>query len=358
MSKKYRFIRLTGQDADLCALLAKGVPEGQTMTDCPTAEKLTAMMEGKLAREDRDNIVEHLTVCPACYEVVVESLASYEELNNRSRTRMKKALAISIPAGLAAAAVLLVMFRTWQPVQETTVLAERPVPLLQTPAGIKPQSQVQQKPQSSTASSSSYARQLSNQLEGNAPLLLARIAGSASRRNKIFGFSAALTPEKTVFRIGARLIDFEVARRANDPEKTAAFAEKLIELIKSIDVPSKALSAMIEPGSAGGKKDSLEGFSRAVESLFAGRKEAAYLRFGSWVEAAGFAAEGGRREFFDPALCPDFSRELDKNDLSPGTQKNLLQVESILTSGRLHNGPQADEFKTLARLFADIKETF
>jgi hypothetical protein len=354
IEKKNISVRLDDQDATLGVLLARGIPGGRNMTDCPSTECLIEFIEGSIAPENREKIVAHLNACAACSDVVLESLAVSEELDRRSRERTKRYVAFSVPAGLAAAALLLLVFKTWQHAPEVSAPSERSVAYRQTLVEVKPQVPMTQKLQKNSAPIPSFANQLSNRLAGNGSLLLDLIDRISPRHKKMFGFSSTVPLEKRIFRIGARLTDVEVARRANDAERTALYARRLIELMKATGASTDGLSAMVERRSTGEKTDLLEGFSRSVEASFAGKKESTYLRFGAWVEAASLAAEEGRDVVLDSDLCADFRKELDKTGMTTVAQQKLVQVESILAAG----GLQTEQFKSLSRLFAEIKETF
>jgi hypothetical protein len=88
--------------------------------------------------------------------------------------------------------------------------------------------------------------------------------------------------------------------------------------------------------------------------MFKNKREAVYLSFGAWVEATGLAAETGDRAFFQPADIKGFKKELEQSGVPIGTLRNLSQFDSIISSGRI----QTEQFKTIARLLADIKEMF
>ncbi|OGW34010.1 MAG: hypothetical protein A2X58_03005 [Nitrospirae bacterium GWC2_56_14] len=352
IEKNDKFVRLNGQDMTLGGLLAREIPGGPNMTDCPTIETLSEFIEGKLAHDARESVVAHLGDCELCYSTLAESLAIREELNNRSRERIKKRFFYSIPAGLAAAAVLFIVFKVWQPAPERSVTPENALAYRKVPAEIKPQPKPKSDPV--VAAARSFAGELANRLPGNGAVLPVRITGDHVKTQTSYGFSSIVPLEKAAFRIGACLVDLEVSLKAKDRKKTEAFAKKLTELLKPIESSYGPLSPVIASGDAGKKASRYEGFSSAVEALFKNRKESVYMNFGSWVEASRLAAEAYNSAFFQPADIKGFKKELEQSGAPIGTLRNLQQFDSILSSGRI----QTDEFTAIARLLADIKEMY
>lgn len=354
IEKKDKDVRLNAQDITLGGLLARGIPGGSNMIDCPTTEKLSEFIDGKLSPEKRESVVAHLGDCVVCYSVVSESLTIREELIRQSRARIKKHLSYSLPAGLAAAAVLLVVFKMVQPAPEFT---ERPESEL-----VYQDASVEKKPLPKpdvVLSARSFAGELADRLTGNNNAAsLARIAGNQSKPATTFGFSASVPPEKAAFGIGMCLIDLELAMKAKDQEKSEVFAKQLIELLKPVDSSYGLIPSIVEQrrasGNSGKEASRYEGFSKAVEALFENKKEAVFLKFGAWVEAASLAAEAHDAAFFQPAVVKGFRTELEKSGVPVGTLKNLSQMETIISSG----GIQMDQFKTMVRLLADFKEMF
>ncbi|MCA1732497.1 MAG: hypothetical protein LC732_02720, partial [Acidobacteria bacterium] len=85
---------------------------------CPSAETLAAYAEGRMAREERSTVTEHLLGCEDCYEVVSEVGALREELepevaSNEARPEERSVRAFparGIGIALAVAAALAVVF--------------------------------------------------------------------------------------------------------------------------------------------------------------------------------------------------------------------------------------------------------
>ncbi len=354
IEKQNRSVRLSGQETALGALLARRIPGGLDMADCPTTEQLSELIEGKLAHEDRKKIIAHLGDCAVCFSVVSESMGIREDLAARSRARIKKYLAWLVPAGLAAAAVMLIAFRIVQPA--THEVTEKAVPA-RAPgqAFLAKKSQ----PRQDAFMVRSFAAELAARLPaGDTAAVLARIAEERPKPQTIYGFSSVVTPEKAAFRIGACLTDLEVARRAKDRELSQVFAGRLAELLRSVEARRGLLPPVTGTGRTSGipgrETERYESVSRLVEAFFANRKEEVYLRFGSWAEASGLAAEIRATAFFQPAVVRDLSKELEERGVPVGTLKDLSQMEAIISSDRI----PPDQFTVLGRLLADIKEMY
>ncbi len=354
LENKAKEVRLNSQDMTLGGLLARGIPGGSNMTDCLNVELLAEFIDGKLSSENRERVVAHLGDCTYCYSVVSESLGIREELSKQGRSRNKKYLSYSLPSALAVAAVLLLVFKILQPGQEFTRNPERESARREASVEIKslPKPDI-------TLSTRSFAGQLADRLAGhNTTASLTRVAGNQFKRDTTYGFSSVVTLEKAAFGIGECLIDLELALKAKDRKKIDVFAKKLIDLLKPIESSYGLIPAIVEQrgtsGTARKEEKGYEGFSRSVETLFANKKEAVFVKFGAWVEAASLAALVRDAAFFQTSVVRGFTMELEKSGVPVGTLKDLSQLELITSSG----GIQKDQFNTMARLLADIKEMF
>lgn len=334
----------------LGGLFARRIYGGTNMNQCPATERLAEFIDGTLAPDARERVAEHLGDCADCYAVVAESLSISDELVARARARRKRYLFYSVPASLAAAAILLLVFKTWKPAHEFTATPEREVASQAAPAVTKLLPMPRSEPM--VAGASSFASELSNRLTGKkSAALLARIPENHGMSQATYGFSSVVSPEKSAFRIGVCIVDLEVALKAKSKERTDAYMQQLIELLKPIEPLHGPLPAIIALGSSGKEASRI---SSAVESLFKNKKESVYVHFGSWVEASRLAAEGQNAAFFQPAEIKGFKNELEKSGAPIGTMRNLSQFDGIISSDRV----QTDEFTTIARLLADIKEMY
>ncbi len=323
------------------------------MTDCPTTETLSEFIDGKLSRKDREGVVTHLCECGLCYSILSESLTIREELISRSRARIKRYLSYTIPTALAAAAVMLFIFRILRPEYESTGKMKLGPDYQAEVTDKKPLLKPDVAPVYH-----SFARELANRLSGNNNAAsLSRIAGKQRKPETAFGFSSVVPLKKTAFRIGACLTDLEVALKAKDKEKIEAFSNKLIELLKPIEstyVPIPAIIKQKGNGNSGRETSRYESFSSAVEASFENKQEAVFLKFGAWVEAAGLAAEVHDAAFFQPGVVSGFRKDLETIGAPVGTPKDLSHLELIMISGKI----ETTEFINMAQLLDDIKEMF
>jgi hypothetical protein len=355
VENKDKKVRLMSQDMALGGLLARGIPGGSNMTDCPTMEGLSEFIDGKLSRKDRERVVAHLSECGRCYSILSESLTIHEELISRSRARIKRYLSYTIPTALAAAAVILFIFRILQPEYEFSgKMKMEPEPAYRAEVIDKKPSL---KPDVAPGYHS-FAGELADRLSGNNNAAsLARIAGKQRKPATAYGFSAVVPLEKTAFRIGVCLTALEVSLKAKDQEKIEAFSKKLIELLKPMESTYGPMPTIIEQkgnGNAGRETSRHEGFSSAVEASFENTQEAVFLKFGEWVEAAGLAAEVRDAAFFQPVVVSGFRQDMETRGAPVGTLKNLSHLESIITSGKIGT----EDFTNMVQLLADCKEMF
>ncbi len=349
-----KFVRLNDRDMLLGGLLAREIPKGQTMINCPATEMLSEFIDGKLPYGNRESVVAHLGDCVECYSVVSESLTIREELISRSRARTRKVLSYATRTALAAAAVLLIVFRMLQPADDLTGKPERELAYREAPIENKSMPK-----QNIALSTRSFAGELADRLaENNSIASLTRRTGISPKPDTAYGFSSVVSLEKAAFRIGMCLADLEVALKAKDQNKIELFAKKLIELLKPMEASYGLIPSIIgqrgTTGNSGKEASRYDGFSRAVEALFENKREAVFLKFGEWVEAVSLAAEDRDASFLQPAVVKEFRKELEKSGVPVGTLKNLSQLEAIMSS----DGIQKDQFKTMARLLADIKDMF
>lgn len=315
------------------------------MTDCPNEEQLAEFIDGTLARNDREAIVSHLADCDICAAVISDSLTIREEIRSRSRARIRRYIAYAVPSALAAAAVLLLVFRTWQPaqhvsptpVQEAARRQEEPLPAV--PRG----------KHAGTPEPRSYAASLAARLAQNTMIASPDPAdGRPHRPITAFAFSSAVPIDKAAFRTGICLTRLEVARRSKDSKTAEASARQLAELLKPV---AKAYRTVPPDILSGG---SHEDVSASVETLFANRAEAVYLWLGAWTEAARLAAEVNDTSFLTPDEVRAFRNVLTQRNEPVGTLKDLAQLETLLSSGHL----QPDRLTDFARLLADIREMY
>lgn len=355
IEKKDDFVRLTDQERELGRSLARGIAKGAGMTDCPSTERLAEFIDGTLPSDSSADVTAHLADCETCFAVVSDSLTVRAEMARRARARRARYLAYAVPAGLATAAVLLLVFRTWQPPQEFTEKQAKEIASRPEPARPVPQARGGE----GVSEPRSYAGDLAGRImrqSTTAPLAAA--GGKTSRPRTAFGFSSAVPPDKAAVRIGMCLARLEAARQAKDTVTAEAAVQQLAELLK----PMKSSYGPVPPAVGRGSKDGTSvpgtdrfaGVSASVEAMFNLRQEALYLRFGAWIEAAGLAAEVRDAAFFSPAEIQAFSTELRDRNEPVGTLKDLSRLGTIIASGTI----QPDQFQEITRLLADIREMY
>jgi hypothetical protein len=235
-------------------------------------EEMSEFIDGKLSRKDRKRVATHLSQCGRCSSILSESLMIREELLSRSRARIKRYLSYSIPTALAAAAVVLFIFRILQHEDEFTGKMKQEPPYRAEIIDKKPLLK-----QDVAPARHSFAGELANRLSGNNNAAsLARIAGKQRKPETAYGFSSVVPLKKTAFRIGMCLTALELALKAKDKEKIDAFSSKLIELLKPIESAYRLIPAIIEKkgnGNSDRETSRYEGFSSAVEASFKTRRK-------------------------------------------------------------------------------------
>jgi hypothetical protein len=320
------------------------------MFDCPTNERLTEFIEGKLDSSVRKRVTAHLNGCAVCFAVVSESLSIRTEMIGRGRERVKKRLLFALYTGLAAAAVLLFGLNLRQPAPEPAGPAiVETAPAVEV-ARMEPfvEKSLMREP-ATLETPKSFGKALVGRLGmKGANALNALTVGKQPGPETAFGFDSGVPRDRALFRIGACLVDLEVAMKTTDSELANRNAMIVIALLKALESRGPRAGVFNFQAAVGNEE-----LSGAIEVLLEHEKEAVYLKFGEWVEAAGFAAAGRNTAFFQPAEISEFRYRLEASGVPVGVRKDLAQLETLAL-----NTVQADQWESAVRLVADMKEMF
>lgn len=147
------------------------------------------------------------------------------------------------------------------------------------------------------------------------------------------GGGDALSPESRAVRLGARLVDLELAVRGRSPA-AAALASETALLLEGI--PASGPSATIYreiARRAGEPPEQLEPLlerGRDMVPLLAGEER---VELGAWAEAARIAAARGDRDFFESrATRSQVERTAGSNGLEPSARSALERIRAALES--------------------------
>lgn len=104
MEKKYDD-RLN-KDRKLGTFIAENLKKDGDVGQCPSIEDIAALVDGKLAGNEKEQIIAHITKCQDCYEIFSETSRTILSL---SKGKRQKITWISIPAVALAACLILVV---------------------------------------------------------------------------------------------------------------------------------------------------------------------------------------------------------------------------------------------------------
>ncbi|MEO5348233.1 MAG: zf-HC2 domain-containing protein [Magnetococcus sp. YQC-3] len=99
----------------LTVLLALAAGQGQTAEACPPAERLVALLEGRLPERERPAMLQHLDQCPACYRAWLGTAALHPPQVAGGLLFFRRSPPMFALGGLALAASLFLVLVRWDP---------------------------------------------------------------------------------------------------------------------------------------------------------------------------------------------------------------------------------------------------
>lgn len=210
--------------------------------ECPTPEDIAAFIDRRVSEAERVPLVRHFADCEDCREIIAETVRfQTEELaQHRAKPWPMAWRALAIAASLVIGfGVLFALLRK------------------------------------------DHSPTLANEL---IPRVLAKNAALSDEffqdNSQLFSFSSALSFEQRSFRLGARVVDLEVASR----EDRRTLASKTLSELSALagELPRQA---EIEKAVVGGDTTSVDSWLRTCGQEWNQRFDPTYFRLGQWAEA-------------------------------------------------------------------------
>lgn len=313
----------------LTAALA-AVPSGA----CPAPETIAALVEGRVAGDERDLLLGHLAACRDCRELftLTAELSRPEKTHSGRRWTV---MAGAVAAVLVAAVSLILVARS--PEQQVAQVAPSPVQHTGRPAP----------PVASAKAEDPLAA---------AARLLASALGSdvipaPLAADRVLGFATTPDRKRESLDLGRNLFILELAIARND---RAAVARTLGEIGRLAERQGVAEPVRTELRRLAGSEPGA-GLRDRIEALMApalSREEGSYLTLGSWGEGALLAAAAGQREYFASAYFRQEATRLTTSELPKPLASSVRRLTALAGGPALN----AKEFHEIERLAEELLE--
>jgi len=311
------------KDVVIGRALARAIKGSAQADECPSDEDLSAFIDGTLDGQERDRVMGHLSHCDKCYETFLMAQEMIKEEKEAASKAMIKRSWIYAPIAIAAAAVLVILFKF----------------VIQTPGPYSPPSSAHMV---ATLVKNTDAKSLSNSIK--------------DERLVSFGFGAGIPLEKISFRIGVCLTDLDISLMAEDKPKSLQVIKGMISTLQPVEGSAEVISFYkdisgkieenVSPKEFFGKSEKIGQFFKDKEVLF-------YLKFGEWTEAGRIGALTKNREFFDIRVADYFIENLRGKDLPQGLFTSLNEIKGILARDKITE----KDFKQIENASINILET-
>jgi hypothetical protein len=273
----------------------------------PSPEALAAFVDGRLAGDERAEVVAHLDRCRDCYEVFAGTVRFQRQ--EEPRGRVLRPARFGAPQWVwwaAAAAAVLVVAIVVPVVWEELGLGGR-----------DGEGEVR------------LAAELASALEaGGIGASLATWEGWLAGER---GFASVLDRERASFRVGVRLMDLAAVARAGELGAAGPALADLADLLASAGA-AEELEEEIDAARKSLRGEDAEALGRAAARLEAGAEGALdpfNLAFGKWAEAGRLAAASGQAELFRSPAFTGFREVLGERELPEPVARVLGEIDAL-----------------------------
>ncbi len=307
-----------------------------TSPACPTLEDLAAFVDGRLEAGEREAMVTHVSECERCYEVYAETLRFQEEEARRSaawaepadldaaRTRRPRGFRGGwLVAGAAAAAIVAMLL--WTPLLD----------------GIWDRR---------GAGAGLDVADLGRQLSASDSTVYDAAGWSYARSSG--GFSVGLDERERSFRLGVRLVDFEVALQRGDAGQALEVLPELTDLAGSFELTEHIVYSyghLRDRLEAGEAPESLLDLSGQTAGFLEDAADASYLGLGKWAEAGRLAAGSGDLKFLQGRAIRRAPEQWVGLEIPPSASGALSELGE-----RLADRPEAADLPELEAAFSAL----
>jgi hypothetical protein len=303
----------------------------QGTSECPSAESLTLVMEGKASRRERNAWMSHIDGCADCRTVLAGAAAYVEDW--RARAAGEKP-----PSWLEAFRASVTRLQGLVPTLAVVLAAALVIPV----AFVYVSGRLGSGPAVSVAA-------LTESLFTN---------GSTGYSNRLWRddaagayFASALTEEQIAFRIGVYLVDLRVALREKNDEaarNSLHDLETLIPLNGPAAASASSLTSIRESVDSHDFPTALRGLDD-VEGRLADNGDRLFVRFGEWAEASRLAAIAGRTGFFRAEVFRDPLEDIRAQAPSTPVLNRIQEIERLVAMDQ-----GAIEFHSVEREFRGL----
>ncbi len=310
---------------------------------CPSPEELAALAEGRLDERRREEVEAHLEGCRDCFEVFVGAArfqleegpaeGSAPVARFPARRWPRYAAALTAAAALLLAVAVLLRSPGNKPESSVPELA-RTTPAAKPPEAPEPPARRSETmPAEAPGPPTFYAAQLERLTDGPAGALA--LGRTESLAGGAYSFGGTVSGERLYLRLGARLLDLAVARRAGNAEDAGAL---------EIEVGRLAAAA----GWSGAPADPAA-LARQLPARLPAEAES-LCRLGYWAEGGRLAAKFRRPGYYNLDDARAFGPALRGAGLPPGAASAMERI-----TGRLEAGVSDDaDWRRLERDFTDL----
>ena len=314
-----KHIKKEDKDAAIGRALSRAIKESARAEECLSPEELSAFIDGTLDEQNRDRVMGHLSHCDRCYEIFSMS----HELVEEEAIEKKKKTWIYAPIAVAAAAVLVILFKFF----------------IQIPTPYLPPSSTHMV---ATLAKNTDAKSLSNSVR--------------DERLVSYGFGAGIPLEKVSFRTGVCLTDLNISLMAEDKPRSLYVLKRTISILQPVEDSAEVISfysGISERIEEGISPKEFFGKNEKIEQFFKDKGVFLYLRFGEWTEGGRIGATTKSREFFDVRAADYFIKNLRGKDLPQGLFTSLNEIKGALSKEVMTD----KDFKQMESAFINIVET-
>ena len=310
---------------------------------CPSPEELAALAEGRLDERRREEVEAHLEGCRDCFEVLVGAArfqleegpaeVSAPMVRFPARRWPRYAAALAAAAALLLAVAVLLRQSGNKPASSVPELS-RTTPAAKPPEAPEPPARRSDPvPAEAPAPPTFYAAQLERLTDG--PAGAPALGETESLAGGAYSFSGTVSGDRLYLRLGARLLDLAVARRAGNAEGAGAL---------EIEVGRLAAAA----GWSGAPADPAA-LARQLPARLPAEAES-LCRLGYWAEGGRLAAKFRRPGYYDVGTAQAFGPALQQAHLPPGAAAALDRILRRLGAGL----SDATDWDRLERDFTDL----
>ncbi len=298
-------------------------------TACPDPETLAAFIDRRLPDAERRRVSEHLSECPDCYDIFVDTVRVLEDVPDGVRDRTEPASGVppvrpgpwarAVRAALPLAAVLIVAVGVWLVVQ---------------PGGGVGNGAGTALPEAGELVAELRVGAVTDEVFESRGWPVTRGEGGTGDGS----VPTSMVDRDVAFRLGALTVDLAAALDGGRPKLAIRLTHRIEDLlVEEVDLSEplvrsyRDLRGSLEGGEV---SPSVSGRATEVAALVEERVGAQAFRLGAWAEAGRLAAAGSDPRFFDRPVVRRSAERLDADELGfPELSSEVLRVAGLVAEG-------------------------